>query len=230
MKTQLFVLAALAQSIVFAQNAVPLPQSGNVSLPLDEYNRLKELAARPPKPADPAPMAYAIQSAALKLRVADRAVTGTIQLEGEVLAQGPVKAALVSGITVLDARHGAAAFPITQENGTHSAVLAGPGPFSIALDAGLPVVFEPGRAWFTIPAPAAGAVRLSLTVPGEQTIVTLTAGLITERASSGGATHIEATLVPGRSTTVSWAARLSAARPPCPRNCVSSPTSRRSSA
>ncbi len=217
MKTQFaFVFAALSQ-IALAQSPAPLPQSGNVSLPLDEYNRLKELAARPPKPADPAPMAYAIQSAALKLRVADRAVTGTIQLDGEVLQQGPVKAALVSGMTVLDARQGAAALPITQENGTHSAVLAGPGPFSIALDAGLPVVFEPGRAWFTIPAPAAGAVRLSLTVPGEQTIVTLTAGLITGRASSAGATQIEATLVPGRSTTVSWAVRLSAAPPAAPK-------------
>ena len=70
--------------------------------------------------------------AALKLRVADRAATGTVQLDGEVLRQGAVKAALVSGMTVLDAHEGANPVPLTQENGTHSAILQGPAAFSIA--------------------------------------------------------------------------------------------------
>lgn len=204
-----------AAAVAAAQNPPALPGSGNVSLPLDEYNRLKELAAKPPKPPDTAPIAYALQSAAYKLSVQERAVTGKLELEGEVLRQGAVKVPLVSGITVLDAHRGSAPLPLTQENGVHSAVLEGPGAFSLSLDAGVPVVTEPGRASFTLPAPAAGAVRLSLIIPGEQTVVSLSPGLITARSSSGGHTEIEATLPPGAATRVSWAVRL-AAMPPAP--------------
>jgi hypothetical protein len=222
MKTRTLFTIVAATVAAMAQSNVPLPQAGSVSLPLDEYNRLKELAANTPKKAEEPPMAYIIQNADCKVHVtdlADQAVTGTLQLEGVVLQKGSVKAALVTGMTVLDAQIGGKPVPLVQENGTHSAVLDGPGEFSLALEVGMPLILDPGRARFSFPAPAAGAVRLSLTVPGEHTDVTLNPGanqgLITARTSSGGHTIIEATLVPGQTATFSWAVRT-AAPPPAP--------------
>jgi hypothetical protein len=214
------VVAIVAAAAALAQTAVPLPQPGNVSLPLDEYNRLKELAANTPKKAEEPPMAFIIQSADCKLRVTGlsgtpEALTGTVQLDGVVLRKGPIKAALVTGMTVLDARLSGKSVPLVQENGTHSAVLEGPGEFSLTLDAAMPLILDPGRARFNFPAPAAGAVRLSLTIPGEHTDVTLNQGLIASRTSNGGHTVIEATLVPGQMATILWSVRT-AAPPPAP--------------
>src|SRR5207244_11727275 len=43
--------------------ALPLPDPGNVTLTLAEYNRLVELAANPPKKPELAPLPYSIQHA-----------------------------------------------------------------------------------------------------------------------------------------------------------------------
>jgi hypothetical protein len=74
----------------------------------------------------------------------------------------------------------------------------------------MPLTIETGRASFHLPAPVAGAVRMTLSVPGEQTLVSISQGLITKRASGQGRTTIDATLVPGQTANVWWAARLSA--------------------
>jgi hypothetical protein len=47
---------------------LPLPNSGNVTLTLDEYNKLMELAARPPKKLDVAPLPYSTAALQLKPR------------------------------------------------------------------------------------------------------------------------------------------------------------------
>ena len=47
---------------------LPLPDPGNVTLTLDEYNRLVDLAAKPPKKPDVAPLPYSIKHADLKLK------------------------------------------------------------------------------------------------------------------------------------------------------------------
>ena len=49
------LLCCMCAAPVFAQqekSALPLPDSGNVTLTLDEYNKLVELAAKPPKKSD----------------------------------------------------------------------------------------------------------------------------------------------------------------------------------
>ena len=71
-------------------------------------------------------------------------------------------------MTILDARLNGKGVPLIQENGTHAALLP-TGEFSIALDAGLPLRIEAGRASFTLPAPAAGSVQVSLVIPGDFT-------------------------------------------------------------
>jgi hypothetical protein len=131
--------------------ALPLPDSGNVTLSLDEYNRLVELAARPPKKSDVAPLPYSVKHADLKLHVGNDGVCGTVNLEGEVFRKGISKVPLTSGMTVLDAHQNGKGVPLLQENGTHMALLPGPGEFSVALDTGLPLRIEAGRASFSLP-------------------------------------------------------------------------------
>jgi hypothetical protein len=187
-------------------SALPLPDPGNVTLTLAEYNRLVELAANPPKQPELAPLPYSLKHADLKLHVEKDTIRGTIELDGEVLRKSVSKVPLTSGMTILDARLNGKGVPLIQENGTHAALLP-TGEFSIALDAGLPLRIEAGRASFSLPAPAAGSVQVSLVIPGDHSFANVTPGLITGRKSENGHTIIEATLVPGQPANFWWATR-----------------------
>jgi hypothetical protein len=186
---------------------LPLPDPGQVTLTLDEYNKLVEMAAKPPKKPDTPPLPYSIQHAALKLRVDSDSVLGTVQLEGEVFRKGISKVPLASGLTILDAHQNGKGVPLQQENGLHTAMLSGPGEFSVALDTGMPLRIEAGRASFRLPVTAAGSAQLSLVIPGDHTLANITPGLITSRKSENGHTTIEATLAPGQPANIWWATR-----------------------
>jgi len=185
----------------------PQPAPGNVTLSLDEYNRLLTLANRPGKKLETPPVPYVLKHADLKFRVVNDDVLGSLQFEGEILEPHSAKVPLSSGMTIFDARHGIKSLPLLLENGIHTAVLPGDSEFTVNLDAGIPLSIETGRASFSLPVPAAGNVRLSLTVPGERANVQLNHGIITHRASANGSTEIEATLVPGQIANVWWNTR-----------------------
>src|SRR6266853_4467381 len=185
----------------------PVPASGNVTLPLDEYNRLIELAGKPARKPDAPPVPYTMKRADLKFRVANESVQGTVQLQGEILHKGATKIPLTSGMAVLDARQEGKGLPLELENGTHTAVLTGPADFAVTLDAGLPLSIEAGRASFNLPVPPAGSARLTLVVPGDHTYVRINPGIITSRSSEQGQTSIEATLVPGQPANIWWTTR-----------------------
>jgi hypothetical protein len=203
---------AVALSIaapLFAQDKVapPVPPTGNVTLPLDEYNRLLELASKTPKHEEAPPLPYSLKRADIKFRATNDAVMGSLQIQGETFTRGETKVALTTGMTILDARQEGRALPLEQENGTQTAVLAGPAEFSVALEAGLPLNIETGRASFNFIVPAAGSARLTLEVPGDHTNLGISSGLITSRASANGKTVIEAALVPGQTTNIWWTTR-----------------------
>ncbi len=189
----------------------PVPASGNVTLPLDEYNRLLELASKPARKLDTPPVPYTMKRADLKFRVANESVQGTVQLQGEILHKGATKIPLTTGMAILDARQEGKGLPLELENGTHTAVITGPADFAVTLDAGLPLSIEAGRASFSLPVPAAGSVRLALVVPGDHTNVRVSPGIITSRSSQNGQTAIEATLVPGQPANIWWTTRETAA-------------------
>ncbi|PYU78511.1 MAG: hypothetical protein DMG50_27255 [Acidobacteria bacterium] len=189
----------------------PVPASGNVTLPLDEYNRLVELANKPARKLDTPPVPYTMKRADLKFRVANESVQGTVQLQGEILHKGATKIPLTTGMAILDARQEGKGLPLELENGTHTAVLTGPADFAVTLDAGLPLSIEAGRASFNLPVPSAGSVRLALVVPGDHTNVRISPGLITSRSSEKGQTAIEATLAPGQVANIWWTTRETAA-------------------
>ena len=193
----------------FAQDKalLPIPSAGNVTLPLDEYTHLLELAAKPKPKLEAPPVPYVIKRADLNLRVRDECVSGSLRLEGEVLNHAETKVPLVSALTIFNAREDGKALPLEQEAGATTAVLPGDAEFAVTLDVGIPLSIEAGRASFALPAPSAGSVRLTLVVPGDHSNVQLAQGLITARNSSSGQTTIEAALVPGQFTSLSWATR-----------------------
>src|SRR5580692_10869767 len=104
--------------------------------------------------------------------------------------------------------------PVEQLGKTLSGLLPGASPFVVSLDVAVPLTIEPGRASFNLPAPHAGAVRVTLSIPGDQTQVNLSPGLITGRSSRDGRTVIEAALVPGQAASIWWASRLTTPQAP----------------
>ena len=206
MKKLLAVLMIFSTYAMAGENtALPLPTTGNVTLPLTEYNRLVQLAEKSSKIYEtPPPVAYALKHADLKLRVANETVTGSAQIDGEVFTEAAAKVPLTSGLTILNARQQGKVLPLEQEGSTSTAILPGASEFSVGLDIGMPLAIEAGRASFNLPVPAAGSVRLSLAIPGDHSMVRISPGLITSRTSEKGQTLIEATLVPGQQTTIWW--------------------------
>ena len=208
-----FVLATflLLVAPTFGQSTPPQPEPGNVTLTLDEYNRLSELASKPQRRPDLPPSPYSLQRAAIKLKVDTALVSGSVQLQGEVLKKGAVKVPLVNGMTIVDARQETKTLPLQLENGTETAVLSGPAEFAVTLDAALPLHIDAGRASLALPVPSAGSATLTLVIPGEHTFVNINPGLITNRNSESGRTTIEAALVPGEPASIWWATREAAA-------------------
>ena len=205
MKKLLAILMIFSVYAMAGENAVlPLPTTGNVTLPLNEYNRLVELAGKASKVYETPPVSYALKRADLKLRVANDTVTGSLQIDGEVFTGAAAKVPLTTGLTILNARQQGKVLPLEQEGAISTAILPGASEFSVGLDVGMPLGIEAGRASFSLPVPAAGSVRLSLVIPGDHSMVHISPGLITSRTSEKGQTTLEATLVPGQPATIWW--------------------------
>jgi hypothetical protein len=181
----------------------------SVTLSLTEYNRLIDLARRPPQPPDAAPAAV-LASADLRIRVDHDTAHGVFGLAGDVLRGGISRVPLVSGATLLEGRMDGRSLPLTSDGNVHSALLPGPGPFAVTLEWGAPVTFAPGRASFALPVPSAGTARATIDLPGEQADVHLSAGVVTRRAAAGGRTQVDVTLRPGVTAEVWWSMRDSA--------------------
>ncbi len=200
------VLSLLLLATAYAQQNMPGP-GGTVTLPLDEYNRLLDQAAHPAKTPVRPPAPFALSEAGLQLRVEDQAARGKITFRGEVLQAGLVKVPLCADLAVLAAEAGGLPLPLIAEGQSHAAVLRGPGRFDISVEVIIPVLVEAGHASLTVPVPSAGTARLSLDLPGDHTNVRMQSGVITAKNGSGARTVLEATLVPGSSSTIWWATR-----------------------
>ena len=181
-----------------------------VTLSLTEYNRLIDLASRPPQGALVAPVAAVLASANLRVRVERDTARGVFAIAGDALRPGVSRVSLLSGATLIDANAGGRPLPLIADGNAHTALIPGPGPFSLALEWGAPLQFKPGRASFVLPVPQAGTARATFDLPGDQADVHLSSGLITGKSILDGRTIIEATLDPGSTTEVWWSMRDSA--------------------
>jgi hypothetical protein len=206
--TALFIVNALAAAAQQPPRPAELPRT--VTLSVTEYNRLLDLAARPPQVSTPAPVAAVLSSADLRVRVGGETARGVFSVAGDVLRPGVAKVGLLSGATLIDATIAGRPLPLIAEGTAHTALLPGPGPFTLSLDWGAPLTFTPGKGSFVLPALAAGTVRAAIDLPSEQADVKVSSGLLTRRSTNGGRTIVEATLTPGVPTEVSWSMRDSA--------------------
>jgi hypothetical protein len=197
---------ALAQELPRASPGAP----GTVTMTRAEYDRLLDLATRRPPRVESAPIAAALTRADIRVRVAGPTARATMHLDGEVYRSGVARVPLIANATVLDARMDNRPLPVVAEKGTHIALVAGPGTFSATLEVGSALAFAPGRGSFILPVPQAGSATAAIDVPGDQTDVHLSTGLILRRTSTGGRTTIDATLVPGTATEVWWSTHDSA--------------------
>ena len=201
------VLAAcvsLPAATLLAQERGP---AGTVTLSRTDYDRLLDLASRQPRPPDSAPLPAALTRADIRARVDAGAVRATMTVNGEVFQTGSVKVPLISNATLLDARSTDRPLPLVAEGNAHVAVVTGPASFSATLEWGTSITASPGRGSFVLPVPPAGSVTATFDVPGEQSDLRVTPGLVLRRTSAGGRTTVEATLDPGSSTQVWWSSR-----------------------
>ncbi|HEV8394579.1 MAG TPA: carboxypeptidase-like regulatory domain-containing protein [Vicinamibacterales bacterium] len=206
-----FVVLVLA--LASAAGAQPSPRPPEtprgVTLTLTEYNRLLDLSARAPQPVA-APPAAVLGAADVRVRVDGDTARGAFAVSGETFRSGVDRVLLLSNATLTGATAPAQPVPLVVERGNQLALVPGPGRFALNLEWGAPLVFQPGRASFVLPVPAAGTARATIDVPGDQADVHLSAGLVNSRAVANGRTVIEATLVPGSATVVWWSIRDSA--------------------
>jgi len=212
LKTRAFavVFVACTTSAAAQQPLRPNESPRSVTLSLAEYNRLIDLAGRPASEPAVAPVASVLASADLRVRVERDIARGVFTLSGDVLRAGISRVGLMSGATLIEASVAGRPVPLIADGQAHTALLPGPGPFSLALEWGAPLAFAPGRASFVLPVPPSGTARATIDLPGDQADVHLSGGLVTRRSISAGRTIVEATLDPGSSTEVWWSMRDSA--------------------
>src|SRR4051812_45890890 len=159
-------------NIVWSQTPVrtidvsKIDASRSVTLSLTEYNRLIDLASRPPAVSTVAPIGAVVASADLRIRVDRESVQGTFVLTGDVLRAAVTRVPLISGATLMDGTMQGRTLPLVAEGGVQSALVPGPGPFALTLQWGAPVTFSPGRASFSLPVPIASTAHATLDLPG----------------------------------------------------------------
>lgn len=214
MTSKILTVTAILLTAADAASAQQPPRPNEtpraVTLTLAEYNRLIDLAARPPQPPTVAPVAAVVASADMRVRVERDTARGVFTVTGDALRSGVSRVNLISGATLIDATAGGRPLPLVADGAAHTALIPGPGPFSLSLEWGAPLTFRPGRAAFVLSVPQAGTARATFDVPGDQADVRLSSGLVTRRTAADGRTIVEATLDPGSSVEVSWSMRDSA--------------------
>src|SRR5207248_8291866 len=106
-KSNLTILAAslaiVARSAAAQQPPRPAESARTVTLALGEYNRLIDLASRPPQGPSVPPVPAVLASADLRVRVERDTARGVFNLSGDVLRAGVSRVSLLSGATLVDA-------------------------------------------------------------------------------------------------------------------------------
>ena len=210
-RAHLLSIAILALVIVPRATAQGLPPAGpgTVTMSRADYDRLLDLSSRKPLPVEATPAA-ALTRADIRVRVTGASARSTMRLDGEVFRAVVARVPLIKGATLLEARMDSRPLPVVADANGHVALVQGPGAFSVTLEVGTPLTFSPGRGTFVLPVPAAGSVTAAIDVPGDQTDVHLSTGLILRRSSANGRTTVDATLQPGTATEVWWSTHDSA--------------------
>ena len=110
MTSKTMTLAAILLMTAHAASAQQPPRPNEtpraVTLSLAEYNRLIDLASRPPQAPTAAPVAAVLASADLRVRVDRDTARGVFTVNGDALRSGVSRVNLLSGATLIDASAG----------------------------------------------------------------------------------------------------------------------------
>src|SRR5262245_63828588 len=93
--------AAAAQPPVRITDVARADAARSVTLSLAEYNRLMDLASRPPQGPSVAPVGAVLASADLRVRIDRETAQGVLSLTGDVLRPGFNRVPLVAGATLI---------------------------------------------------------------------------------------------------------------------------------
>src|SRR5262252_1399740 len=93
----------------------PTDSAKTVTLALGEYNRLIDLANRPPQGPTAAPVPSVLASADLRVRIERETARGVFTLAGNVLRSGFSRVSLLSGATLIDASTAGRPLPLVSD-------------------------------------------------------------------------------------------------------------------
>ena len=169
----------------------PSRADGWVVIAIDEYRALRLKAYPPDRPPDPPPVDATITRVEYDLRAGDQLVAGEVRLTVDVLKEGWIRVEVPSGLLVrasrLDGRPVSIIDLSPDRNGgpAHHAphvLLSRRGRAVLALDIVVPLRVTGGSETLVLPASPGAVSRLAVVVPRSGIDLTVTGGVLAERA------------------------------------------------
>jgi hypothetical protein len=180
---------------------------GWVVLPVDEYRALRD-RANPPAPQPPAsPVDATLTRVDYDLRVEPDAIVGRALLTIDVIRDGWTRVQIPPGLMVRDAQHDGRPVSLIEGPPPH-VLLSRTGRVALTLDIVLPLGASTGSESITLPASASPITRATLTLPRGGVELSVSGGLISDRAESPSETRLTAFGRPGQPLTLSWKRRV----------------------
>ena len=184
-------------------------ESGQVQLPLDQYDTLVNASRNPVDPAVPAPADFALGTSTMSVSVAATEPLATaevqLQLRVEVLEDGWVAVPVLPlGTPVTSATvNGNAIQLFTTERGLAWGAKKA-GIYAMALAYKIDAASSGAGFTLAVPTPPGSAVNLSASLPGSGLDVAVIPSAGTRVQTSGATTRVTATAPPSAGIQISW--------------------------
>ena len=185
---------------IVAQTATP---EGWVVLPVEEYRALREKALPPAASPVGPPVEATLTRVDYDLRVDGDAVAGRALLTIDLLREGWTRVQIPAGLMVHDARLDGQPVSLVEGPPPH-VLLSRLGRSVLTLDFVIPLVSAAGTESITLPASPAPIARATFVLPKSGVALTLTGGVITDRAESSTESRWVAFGRPNQPLMLSW--------------------------
>jgi len=206
LKIAVVVTLILSAGFVIAQEDL---ESGQVRLPLDQYDSLVNASQNPVDPPVPAPADYALGTSTMSVTVATTEPLATaeiqLQLRVEVLEDGWVTVPVLPlGTPVTNATVGGKNVQLfaTERGLAWGAKKAGI--YAMVLSYKIDAARSDAGFTLAVPAPPGAAVNLSASLPGSGLDVAVIPSAGTRIQTSGNTTRVTATSPPSSGIQISW--------------------------
>lgn len=201
LRTAGVVVAVLWAAPVLAEES---PRAeGWVVLPVEEYRALRAKAYPPEREPEPPPVEATLTRVDYDLRVAGESATGEARLTVDVLKEGWVSVAIPTGLLVREARLDGRPMSLVETPSPH-VLLSKTGRAVLTLDVAIPIAAAAGTESLVLPPSPAALTRVALVLPRSGVDVTLTGGLLGEKAESASESRFVAHGRAGEPLSFSW--------------------------